>query len=207
MSELVFEPEQYFQESLEINLKIMPAEGKVTQTNIFKDATFWFNKGYSIQVVRYKPIKNQKDNVDLIALDYYLSGFKIDRDHLGCIYNTGCCMYFTGKFANAERWFTYGIQTSNNPSCYMGKTLACLKLGQYEIALQTVSTLRQMKEWHSDEFTPFQAVFLHAVCLRLVRQWERAFDLYQEMSDGIQTSLKHRIKDQTIAVLLLPLEA
>jgi hypothetical protein len=33
----------------------------------------------------------KKENFDTIALDYYLSGVKIDPAHLGCVYNLGCC--------------------------------------------------------------------------------------------------------------------
>ena len=78
----------------------------------FKDATFWFNKGYTIQKQRYrKTITSPKDNVDLVALDYYKSGVKLDPYHFGCVFNLGCCLYFTGQYANANKWFTMAIRT------------------------------------------------------------------------------------------------
>jgi hypothetical protein len=43
------------------------------EINIFKDAQFWFSKGHTIQNA-----KNLEDNSDSVALDYYLSGIKID---------------------------------------------------------------------------------------------------------------------------------
>ena len=65
-----------------------------------------------------------------MALDYYLSGVKIDPEHYGCIYNTGCCHFLTGKYMNARKWFNLCIKV--NPQCpdgYFGKAMACLKLG------------------------------------------------------------------------------
>ena len=55
---------------------------------------------------------------------------KIDPQHYGCIYNTGCCHFFTGKFLNARKWFNLCIKV--NPTCpdgYYGKAVSCLKLG------------------------------------------------------------------------------
>lgn len=45
-----------------------------------------------------------------MALDYYLSGVKIDPSHIGCIYNIGCCQYFIQKYANAEKWFSLALK-------------------------------------------------------------------------------------------------
>lgn len=45
-----------------------------------------------------------------VAMDYYLSGVKIDPGHLGCIHNVGCCQYSVGKYLNAEKWFNLAIK-------------------------------------------------------------------------------------------------
>lgn len=102
------------QPKLDLEIKIICADIKSNVTeNIFKNATFWFQKGYLIQTNSAKDSKggkDGKDNVDAVALDYYLSGVKIDPYHLGCVYNVGCCYYFTQKFTNAEKWFNLAIK-------------------------------------------------------------------------------------------------
>ena len=46
---------------------------------------------------------------DLAALDYYMSGVKIDNNHLGCVHNLACCLFNSGKYANAAKWYSIGI--------------------------------------------------------------------------------------------------
>ena len=95
-----------------------------------------------------------KQDCHTVALDYYLSGLKINPSHLGCIYNVGCCHYFTKKYANAEKWFSLAIKA--DPSfldSYIGKTVACIKLGRYEDAIATISILNTRQEWTSTSYT------------------------------------------------------
>ena len=110
------------------------------ELDIFKSAEFWLSKGYGIQSRAHLAGNRKKaDEADNVALDYYLSGVKIDPQHFGCIYNAGCCHFFTGKFQNARKWFH--LTTLVNPKCpdgYYGKTLSCLKLGLYEEALESI---------------------------------------------------------------------
>ena len=85
-----------------------------------------------------------------VALDYYLSGVKIDPSHLGCIHNVGCCQYSCGKFANSEKWFNLGIKVDPfYQDSYVGSTLSSLKLGKYDLAFSTISQLNEMTEWTS----------------------------------------------------------
>ena len=66
------------------------------------------------------------------ALDCYISGFKLDSNHIGCIHNVAYCHFGMGNFANAEKWFSLAIKLQ--PSLqegYIGHTVSCLKLGQY----------------------------------------------------------------------------
>lgn len=72
-------------------------------------------------------------------MDYYLSGVKIDPVHLGCIHNVGCCQYFTGKFANSEKWFDLAVKVDPlHQDSYIGSTMSSFKLGKYEAALNTI---------------------------------------------------------------------
>ena len=74
-----------------------------------------------------------------MALDYYLSGVKIDSTHYGCIFNAGCCHFFTGKFQNARKWFELATWVNpRRPDGYYGLALSCLKLGLYEEALSSI---------------------------------------------------------------------
>jgi len=88
-----------------INLKPLPAPKLKIEINIFKDAQFWFSKGHSIQLT-----KKQDVNQDAVALDYYLSGVKINPQHIGCIHNAGFCQYSIGRFQNAQKWFNFAVK-------------------------------------------------------------------------------------------------
>lgn len=69
---------------------------------------------------------------------------------MGCIYNLGCCFYLTSQFANAEKWFSLGVKLDlGNIDCYIGKAMSCLKLGEYQIALETISEVTCDETWGS----------------------------------------------------------
>jgi len=86
------------------------------------------------------------------ALDYYLSGVKIDPTHLGCIHNVGCCQYFTGKYQNALKWFNLAIRVDPAfQDSYFGSTMASIKLGRYEDALRTTEALNS-QEWTTQSY-------------------------------------------------------
>lgn len=135
------------------------------------DANFWFQKGYAIQ------IKGEK-NCEQVALDYYLSGIKIDKKHIGCIHNAACCYYLQGKFANAEKWFSLAIQADpTNQESYIGKTVAKIKLGDYESAFKTIDQLGQMP-FASKVYKPEQSILLFALCARLLQKWPQCTQAY-----------------------------
>ena len=76
----ISEPKQFYQKDLFVKLPIaQPLPTKANQeVDIFKSAEFWLSKGYVIQN-RAHQSSNQKNNeADNVALDYYLSGVKID---------------------------------------------------------------------------------------------------------------------------------
>lgn len=73
---------------------------------------------------------------DNVALDYYISGVKIDPSHFGCVYNLGCCHFFNGKYQNARKWFLLAINCNKSSlDSHFNVTCACLKLGLYQEAL------------------------------------------------------------------------
>lgn len=87
-----------------------------------------------------------------MALDYYLSGIKIDPQHIGCIYNVGCCQFAIGRFSNAEKWFHFAIQVDpQHQESYMGLTISLLKVGKYQEALTAIETLYKM-EWNCSDY-------------------------------------------------------
>jgi hypothetical protein len=45
-----------------------------------------------------------------MALDYYMSGIKIERSHFECIYNIGCTFYRVKKYKNAKKWFKIAMK-------------------------------------------------------------------------------------------------
>jgi tetratricopeptide (TPR) repeat protein len=79
---------------------------------------------------------------DNVALDYYISGVKIDPRHFGCIYNVACCHFFNKKFANSKKWFDLALKIdSTSLDSYFGRTAACLKLGLYTEAITSISKI------------------------------------------------------------------
>lgn len=117
--------------------------------NIFKNADFWQSKGYVIL-----SNSTEIDSVN-VALDYFLSGVKIEPNHFDCIYNVGCCHFAANKFANARKWFNLAIKV--NSTCadsYYGLAVACIKLGLYAEALQAIETIDKP----GDKYIPVTAV-------------------------------------------------
>jgi tetratricopeptide (TPR) repeat protein len=113
-----------------------------------------------------------------VALDYYLSGVKIDNSHVECIHNIACCHYISGKYLNAEKWFSLAIKVDpNHQESYFGCCVANLKLGNYEQALAVI-TLLNKRQWACSSYKPEQAVFLNAHCSRLVADFKSANALY-----------------------------
>lgn len=140
------EPASSHLRELEFTLKLMEAEPVGKNENIFKDALFWFAKGFGIQKDASRSMRREdNDSTDAVALDYYKSGIKVDNQHIGCIYNTGCCEYFMGKYANAEKWFL--VATRVDPGFqdgYLGHALASMKLGLYQQALKSLQNLARV---------------------------------------------------------------
>lgn len=73
-------------DDVNVALKICKVKGNNSEKNIFKCANFWLSKGVLIQT------KGQENHHE--ALDYYLSGVKIDPRHYGCVYNVACSYFF-----------------------------------------------------------------------------------------------------------------
>ena len=99
------EPKSYYQKELFISLPLCEPKKdnhqklKKKDPDIFKSPEYWLLKGYEIQNKAHQE-GNRKNahEADNVALDYYLSGVKNDPHHYGCVYNAGCCHFFTGKF-------------------------------------------------------------------------------------------------------------
>ena len=115
--------------------------------------------------------EQQKQENCIVALQYYEHGVKIKRDHEGCIFNSACCYYLQGKYANAEKWFNLAIKVRPSwQDCYFGSCISSLKLGKYVEAYEAVKKLTEMgqEEWTATMYSQEQAVFLKAVCARLL---------------------------------------
>jgi tetratricopeptide (TPR) repeat protein len=109
--------------------------------------------------------QSEKDSNN-IALDYYLSGIKIDPRHYGCVYNTACCYFFERKYRNAYKWFQIAIRLQpQQTDSHFGKTVCCLKLGKNEEALETIT--QACKQTLSPTYTREQYTLLQAVCNRV----------------------------------------
>jgi tetratricopeptide (TPR) repeat protein len=150
-------------------------------------------------------------------LDYYISGVKIDPSHFGCIYNVGCCHFYNGKFANSKKWFDLAIKVDKTSlDSHFGRTAACLKLGLYTEALQSISKIDQTN-WTGkfDEATGmcngstnykwYQVVYLHATCLKIIGKYEKAYTRYNALDDIRYTKVCEGLKDLTASLILLPL--
>ena len=80
-----------------------------------------------------------------IALDYYMSGIKIDPRHFGCIYNAACSHFYEKKYNNALKWFEIALKINpESYDSYFGKAITCLKLNNVDQALKTIEILDSM---------------------------------------------------------------
>lgn len=161
---------KYFMEEIVVTLKICKAKGSPMEKNIFKCADFWLSKGILIQTKGKADSDESKDSNNA-ALDYYLSGVKIDPRHFGCVYNVACSYYFEKKYVNANKWFDIAIKLDPlSEDSYFGKTIACLKLGLFDDALATITKLEDSNEQMttSELYKPEQFTLLNAICNRIV---------------------------------------
>ena len=89
------------------------------------------------------------DQVDFVALDYYLSGIKLETNHYGCIMNIGRCYFHTSRYRNAAKWFDLGIKCDPRcPDAYYCLAASKLKLGDYEGARLTIRKIDVMGATH-----------------------------------------------------------
>lgn len=92
---------------IQVTIKLYQAKSQKIEEDIFKCADFWLGKGYLIQTSTRQSSKDGNQGVDSnnVALDYYLSGVKIDPRHYGCIYNAACSYFYEKMFTNSLKWF------------------------------------------------------------------------------------------------------
>lgn len=78
---------------------LSPLQSKYIPKNedIFKNAEFWMYKGLGILSLKQN------------ALDYFLSGVKIDPKHYGCAYNCAYSYFADRKYRNALKWFDLAL--------------------------------------------------------------------------------------------------
>lgn len=107
---------------MELDLKYLVAPNVPAKEDIFKDAKYIYYKGYTNQT---------KDKKLTIAIDYYLSGVKIDPSHYGCAYNAAYCYYTVKQFVNAEKWFGLASKLHHDTAhdSLIGQALSCLRIG------------------------------------------------------------------------------
>ena len=120
-----------------VSLKFIKPRETLINKDIFKCAEFWLSKGYLIQNNSAANsnkinVKENSKNIDVnnVALDYYLSGGKIDPRHFGCVYNVGCSYFKAKMFVNAKKWFDFAIKIRHrDQDSQFAKAVTCIKLG------------------------------------------------------------------------------
>lgn len=85
--------------------------------------------------------------------------------------------------------------------------ICCLKRGKYKEAFDTIRHLNTEFTFQtSDVYKPEQAVFLMAICARLLGLWKEAEKQYSSLKAGCRKFKNQIIKNLTCSLLLLPLE-
>lgn len=78
----------------------------------------------------FPPEELQGKDLDSMAIDYYISGLKVDPEHFKCAYNIGFSFFMLQKFKNAVRWFDYALLCRpNSQECQFGRAVCFLRLG------------------------------------------------------------------------------
>ena len=151
----------------EVRASLQLFEGKPTnEKDIFKSADFWLCKGYLIQTGSDHSKKGVDKNND--ALEYYLSGVKINPRSFGCVYNAACCYYMEDKHCNALKWFNLALRLQpGDADSTFGKSVTCLKLGKYAEALEVIKSVDTVAQ-ESSRYKQEQFILLEAICNRLV---------------------------------------
>ena len=97
---------------IDVNLNLFVIHNPQVGANIFKSAEYWLNRGYLIQSAKTSKHSLKEKNSE--ALDYYLSGVKIDPTSFGCAYNIACTYFTEQKYVNAHKWFNLALCIDSN---------------------------------------------------------------------------------------------
>lgn len=96
------------------------------------------------------------------------------------MYNSACSYFYEKEYCNALKWFNLALKLDNHSyDSYFGKAITCLKLGQYEEALETAVildglTFDQSKTYYKKE----QFTLINAICHRILGKFKDANRLY-----------------------------
>lgn len=99
----IAETKPHFLPEIKVTIKLFKFINPKIEKNIFKCADFWLSKGYLIQTSKQGGQKQADANN--VALDYYLSGVKINPESFPCVYNVACSYYMEQKYLSAKKWF------------------------------------------------------------------------------------------------------
>lgn len=136
------------------------------------------------------------------AIDYYLSGIKIDPQNFSCVYNVACSYFYEGKICNSLKWFEIGLKIDpNSADSSFGKAVCCIKLGKPQMALEAIENKpREPSFYNSGQF-----ILLEAICNRILGNYERSAKLYEQLQAGMKEKMSDQVVTTTCALILLPL--
>jgi tetratricopeptide (TPR) repeat protein len=117
-------------------------------------------------------ILSQKKN----ALDYFLSGVKIDPQHYGCAYNCAYSYFVDLKYRNALKWFDLALKLKQTDEALYGKAIVSFKLDLVKESQQAVSLIVNKSQEHQ---------MLLLLTHRLLGQHKEASLLYQTFKEAI----------------------
>jgi tetratricopeptide (TPR) repeat protein len=129
----------------------------------------------------------KEENVDAVALDYYLSGVKIDPQHFGCAHNIGYSYFMLKKYLNAQKWFQLAqkLAPTRADAC-VGHAMASLRLGEYHKAYESAQKAAKNLGSESQKYSQETVWFLEAVCCKLLEKWEEATELMGRIKPLVQ---------------------
>ena len=121
--------------------------------NIFENADYWHEKGYTIFMSADIKKKNQDnpafkvtkkdkgfryENADQ-ALDFYFIGLRKNPFHIGCCYNAALIYMHKRMNANAQKWFRITRRLEpDRKEAYLGEAISSLKLNQIKYAIRVL---------------------------------------------------------------------
>jgi tetratricopeptide (TPR) repeat protein len=116
--------------------KIAPVADRKQSQGGFKDAEFWYKKGYKMSL----------ENNYEVAIDYYQQGYRLENKHFRIMYNLGCLYNSLNKFKSSLSWLCKAhVCSPKDVKPVYGLAIVMLRMKRYRDSLDFTKQAASME--------------------------------------------------------------